>query len=88
MGLFYVTVLKFYFWVNLPLFFKGVFGKARVLVWCFDGSFVVECVVIVDRRHHVMRGLKTCHEFQLYFEVKCGKGKGEMRGISPLRDSR
>jgi hypothetical protein len=25
--------------------FEGVFGKTGVFVWCFDGEFVVNCVV-------------------------------------------
>jgi hypothetical protein len=34
---------------------------------------MVDCVVIVERGHHVSDGLKTCHEFEVYFRVGCGK---------------
>ena len=34
---------------------------------------MVDCVVIVERRHHVATRLKTCHEFEVYFRVRCGK---------------
>jgi hypothetical protein len=30
-------------------FLRGVLGKVVVLVWCFCGEFVVDCVVFVDR---------------------------------------
>jgi hypothetical protein len=42
-------------------------------MWCFCGESMVDCVVIVERRHHVATRLKTCHEFEVYFRVRCGK---------------
>ena len=34
---------------------------------------MVDCVAIVERRHHVATRLKTCHKFEVYFRVRCGK---------------
>jgi hypothetical protein len=47
--------------------FSGVFAKKGVLVWCFCGEVVVNCVV---NRGAVMVGfwrLKICHCFEFYF---------------------
>jgi len=55
MGLFYVTVFGFFLWVvrrerfrGFMVFLRGVLEKEGVWVWCFDGEFVVKCVVEVD----------------------------------------
>jgi hypothetical protein len=58
--------------VLLP-FFEGGLGKNRFFAWCFGGEFVVGCVTIVDLRHHVVWSLKTCHFFEIYFQLGCGK---------------
>jgi hypothetical protein len=57
MELFYVTVFRFFCgwcevvgFVVLRCFLKGVLEKEGVWVWCFDGEFVVECVVEMDRK--------------------------------------
>jgi hypothetical protein len=42
-------------------------------MWRFCGESMVDCVAIVERRHHVAERLKTCHEFEVYFRVRCGK---------------
>jgi hypothetical protein len=75
-ALFYVTVFRFFFWRGcgagiggFGVFLRGVLKKGRVLVWCFAGEFVVRCVADVDTRHHVARSLKTCHDFDIYFQV-------------------
>jgi len=54
MGLFYVTVLGFFFWegdglaiAGFAVLFEGVLGNAAFLMWCFCGEVVVGCVVIV-----------------------------------------
>ena len=59
--------------------FEGGFEKSRVFAWCIAGEFVVNCVVIVDVRHHVAWSLKTCHEFEIYFHAGCGKARGQGR---------
>jgi hypothetical protein len=56
-------------------FFEGGPGKNRFFAWCFGGEFVVECVTMVDLRHHVVWSLKTCHYFEIYFRVGCGKAR-------------
>jgi hypothetical protein len=57
-------------------------GKGVFLVWCFAGEFVVDCAFIVDRRQHVARRLKTCHDFEFYFQICCGKAlNGAALGI-------
>jgi hypothetical protein len=33
---------------GFAVFLRGVLEKEGVWVWCFDGEFVVECVVEVD----------------------------------------
>jgi hypothetical protein len=55
------------------VFFEGGLEKAAFLMWCFCGESMVDCVAIVERRHHVAKRLKTCHEFEVYFCVRCGK---------------
>jgi hypothetical protein len=83
MGLFYVTVFTIFFLGGggaaiggFAAFFEGVLRKAPFLVWFFAGEFVVRCVVDVDRRHHAAWRLKTCHYFEIYFRVCCGKRQG------------
>jgi hypothetical protein len=57
-------------------------------MWCFCGEVMVDCVVIVERRHHVVWRLKTCHEFEVYFLVRCGKQWGRARfGKGTPKDS-
>ena len=48
-------------------FFVGVFVKKCVLVWCFCGEVVVDCVVNRGALMVVFWRLKTCHCFELYF---------------------
>jgi hypothetical protein len=74
---------------DFAVFLEGGLRKVRVLVWSFAGEFVVNRVINVDRRHHVAWGLKTCHSFEIYFHVGCGKesGKGHF-GNSPPKDRR
>lgn len=52
---------------GFAMFFRGGFWKKRILVWCFDGEVVVDCVVIVDRRCHVAWRLKICHFLRFIF---------------------
>jgi hypothetical protein len=80
MGLFYVTVFAIFFlregWPRIggfAVFLRGVMGKGVFLVWCFAGELVVNCAFIVDRRRPVAWRLKTCHDFEFYFQVCCGK---------------
>jgi hypothetical protein len=80
MGLFYVTGFAIFFWEEdgaaidgFAVFFRGGSGKSCVLMWCFCGESMVDCVAIVESRHHVAYRLKTCHEFGVYFRVRCGK---------------
>jgi hypothetical protein len=74
MRLFYVTAFVIFFWErgrtaggSFAVFLRGVLGKAAFFMWCFCGESMVDCVVIVERRHHVAERLKTCHEFEVYF---------------------
>ena len=69
--------------------FEGGAGKSRVFMWCFCGESMVDCVVIVERRHHVAERLKTCQEFEVYFRVRCGKGSEGDSGFGngALKDS-
>jgi hypothetical protein len=80
MGLFYVTVFAFFFrggggtgTAGFAVFLRGVMGKGAFLVWCFAGELVVNCAFIVERRHRGAWRLKTCHDFEIYFQVCCGK---------------
>ena len=57
----------------LRCFLRGVVGNVAFLMWCFCGEVMVVCVVVVESRHHVAQRLKTCHEFEVYFRVRCGK---------------
>src|SRR5882757_3302691 len=57
----------------LLCFLRGVLGKGAFFMWCFCGESMVDCVAIVERRHHVATRLKKCHEFEVYFCVRCGK---------------
>src|SRR5258708_778406 len=34
---------------------------------------MVNCVLPVERRHHVALRIRTCHEVEVYFRVGCGK---------------
>jgi hypothetical protein len=81
MRLFYVTVFVFFFRSGggvairgFAVFLRGVLGKTAFFMWCFCGESMVDCVVMVERRHHVAEGLKTCHKFEVYFRVRRGKG--------------
>jgi hypothetical protein len=74
MRLFYVTVFVFFLGGGggvaigrFAVFFKGGSGKTAFFMWCFCGESMVDCVVMVERRHHVLERLKTCHEFEVYF---------------------
>jgi hypothetical protein len=49
------------------VFLEGCFGKEGVWVWCFDGEFVVECVVEMDWKQRTFWQLKMRHDFELYF---------------------
>jgi hypothetical protein len=80
MGLFYVTVFAIFFlwriWAAIAVFavfFEGGSGNSHVFMWCFCGEGMVDCVVVVERRHHVAPRLKTRHEFGVYFRVRRGK---------------
>jgi hypothetical protein len=48
-------------------FFQGVFAKIGVLVWCFCGEVVVDCVVNRGALMAVFWRLKICHCFGIYF---------------------
>jgi hypothetical protein len=80
MRLFYVTVFVIFFWERgraavggFAVFLRGVLGKVAFFMWRFCGESMVDCGAIVERRHHVAERLKTCHEFEVYFWVGCGK---------------
>ena len=45
----------------------GVLAKTGAKTWCFDGEFVVVCVVNVVLWHHVFYARKMRHEFWIYF---------------------
>ncbi len=53
--------------------FEGGSEKCCVLMWRFCGEFMVDCVVVVERRHQVLVEGKTCHEIEVYFRGCCGK---------------
>jgi hypothetical protein len=88
MRLFYVTVFVIFFLGGdgaaiggFAVFLRGVLGKAAFFMWCSCGESMVDCVVIVEGRHHVAERLETCHEFEVYFRVWCGRvwcGKAAM----------
>jgi hypothetical protein len=42
--------------------------KEGVWVWCFDGEFVVECVVDVVANQWTFWRQKMRHDFELYFQ--------------------
>jgi hypothetical protein len=74
MALFYVTILRVFFWTEFGVgfcdfagVFEGCFGKREVLVWWFGGEFVVDCVVVVVVWQPIFRGRKMRHVLQLYF---------------------
>jgi hypothetical protein len=48
-------------------FFQGVLAKKGVLVWCFCGEVVVDCVVNRGALTAAFWRLKICHGFELYF---------------------
>ena len=48
-------------------FFAGVFVKKCVLVWCFCGEVVVDCVVNRGALMVVFWRLKICQCFGFYF---------------------
>jgi hypothetical protein len=52
---------------GFAVFLMGVLGKVGFWLWFFCGEFVVECVVIVDRRHHVARSLKHATDLSFIF---------------------
>jgi hypothetical protein len=83
MTLFYVTVFGFFFcgglWAGIgdfAGFLKGVWGNVGVWWWFFDGGFVVDRVIIVDRRYHVVRLARIFHLFEIYFCLGCGRAWG------------
>jgi hypothetical protein len=47
--------------------FAGDFAENRVLLWCFCGEVVVDCVANVVNCRTVFAVLKMGHQFQLYF---------------------
>jgi hypothetical protein len=51
------------------VFLRGVLGKDGVLLWCFAGVIVVECVANVVAKQRTFRQLKIRHGFQLYLFV-------------------
>jgi hypothetical protein len=64
---------------GFAVFFRGVAGKAVFLMWCFCGEVMVNCVVVVEKRHHVSWRLKTCHELEVYFRAGVEKPRGLFR---------
>jgi hypothetical protein len=42
-----------FFGVVVLWFLQGIFAKKAILLWCFCGEFVVECVVNVVQKHGV-----------------------------------
>jgi hypothetical protein len=84
MRLFYVTVFVFFLGGGggvaigrFAVFFKGGSGKTAFFMWCFCGESMVDCVVMVERRHHVLERLKTCHEFEVYFCIGVENSGGD-----------
>jgi hypothetical protein len=47
--------------------FEGYFGKNGALGWFFDGVFVVNCMVNVDRKRSLIRPQKMRHASEVYF---------------------
>ncbi len=54
------------FWCFMGVF-EGCFGKSGVQNVVFCGEVVVDCVVNVDKWHHVVCGLKMGHLVEIYF---------------------
>lgn len=63
-------------------------------MWCFDGEFVVECVVEMERKQRTFWRLKMRHDFELYFWVSVGErfrdasselGSRDISGSLPLQ---
>jgi hypothetical protein len=64
------------------VFLKGVLGNVGVWRWFLDGEFAVERVVIVDRRHHVVRLPKFSIYLRFIFASDVGEcGAGTILGI-------
>jgi hypothetical protein len=74
-----------FFFCGGMVFLLGVLGKCGVLLWCFCGEFVVECVVNVVSFRSLLWRLEMGQGFELYFG---GEGKTEATtntGSSPIR---
>jgi hypothetical protein len=74
MALFYVTFLQVFFLMEFRGKFCGFAGvfeggseKTMVLVWCFGGEFVVDCMAVVVVWEPTFRSRKMRHVLQLYF---------------------
>ena len=52
---------------RFPHVFRGGFGKSAVLVWCFCGEFVVDCVVKLVKFTVFAQSLKTGQFSNKYF---------------------
>jgi hypothetical protein len=48
-------------------FLQGIFAKRVLLVWCFCGEFVVECVANVVEKLRCFCVIKKGHHFEVYF---------------------
>jgi hypothetical protein len=57
-----------FFFCGGMLFLLGVLGKCGVLLWCFCGEFVVECVVNVVSFRSLLWRLEMGQGFEVYFE--------------------
>jgi hypothetical protein len=62
-------VLQHFLFCGEAAFFQGVFAKNDVLVWCFCGEVVVNCVVNRGALLVVFLRLKTCHFKKIIFRV-------------------
>jgi hypothetical protein len=51
--------------------FAGVLRKTGVFSWCFDGEFVVRCVVERGVSQRVFSCRKVRQLFEIYFFVEC-----------------
>jgi hypothetical protein len=68
-------------------FFDGGLEKKGVFAWCFCGEFVVDCVINVVRKMAVLRGQKTCHFLQIYFQGLFGERPAIAVGVAMMFSS-
>jgi hypothetical protein len=65
-----------FFFCGGMVFLLGVLGKCGVLLWCFCGEFVVECVVNVVSFRSLLWWLGMGQGFEVYFGGGLRSGAG------------